>query len=226
MKSYSKIRLGIQGEKFVLAIFEKMLGKRRQKREYRIEHNDFSIKRYPMGTGLDLKILKDGKPLIDAEVKNWNQQLRSYGVEHAQSEVIDRFIYSLAPIKLLFISYMSLLTSKAIKLIRSYGIQIIEIGATIKPNTSWGTNLKHFCIKHYHRLKKFCFSLVHVGGGSLVGQSRLVRYIHTDNHPTRYDINNYDTNIAICKKLGLKVKIKEGNMNLTVTGLCDFKSFG
>lgn len=207
-----KIALGIQGEKFILNRLDKLLGKRRQRRNYRIEHNSFNRSKYPMGTGLDLKVFRDDKPLIDAEVKNWNWFNRPYGTEFAK-EILDRFIGSIAPIKLLFISYVSLLTHAVIELIKKAGITIIEIGATIQPHESWGQHLIQFQNRNYYKLRKLLLKTQtttqkNVGCFNVV---RLIRFVDlTDtNSINPSNNNNYDTHIA-------KLEYKRNQLNQSI----------
>ena len=100
------IQLGINGERFVFSLFERTIGKKRlEKGWYQIKHQDWD-NNYNYGTGVDIGILEDDKPLIDIEVKNFKKQSRPYGTDIALKEVIPRFDGSTAPIRLLFISFV------------------------------------------------------------------------------------------------------------------------
>lgn len=138
-------RLGIIGEKFVNSIFEALIGKTRLRKQwYSIIHQDWS-QNYNYGNGVDVKILKQGKKFIGAEVKNWKQQPRTYGEETAREEIISRFVNCTAPIKLLFISFAWLLSQKARELILNSGIEIIEIGSFLDIGKSWFEHKKNSC---------------------------------------------------------------------------------
>lgn len=149
-----KITLGINGERFTVDVFERLIGKTRLKKGwYKINHHRWDS-HYNYGTGVDVQIEKDDKPFVDVEVKNWKNQPRTYGVETARSEIINRFIWSNAPIKICFISFLSLLSQKAQQLIRNWGIYLIPIGNWIVKAT-WKTALKHFMSNHYYRLRYY-----------------------------------------------------------------------
>jgi len=145
--------LGINGERFVTSVFERLIGKKRlQKGWYQIKHQDWG-NNYNYGTGVDIEIHdEDDKPLIDAEVKNWKTQSKPYGTDVALKEIHTRFWQSTAPIKILFISFLHLLTYEARDLIKQAGIEIIEIGNWIVKAT-WKETLKQFMFQHYHRLR-------------------------------------------------------------------------
>jgi hypothetical protein len=126
-----------------------------------VNHTDF--KHYNFGVGLDVKVLDQNKhALVDVEVKNWKHFDRPYGSCVAKSEILDRFAQSTARIKLLIISYRSLLTQDALTLIRSHDIQIVELGNLVTKSTfsqlfaSTLKQLKHvlFGAKVYHHTTK------------------------------------------------------------------------
>jgi len=95
--------------------------------------------------------------------EDWDKKDRPYGRESVIKEVIPRFKGSLAPIKILFITFISLLTKGAVRLIEESGIRIIEIGHWIIGKTcnrlygykeTWTEALKDFRSKHYGRLRQ------------------------------------------------------------------------
>jgi hypothetical protein len=151
------IQLGKNGERFAVSIFEQIIGKRRiQRGWYNIKHQNWD-NNYTYGTGVDIEVSEDNKPLIDIEVKNLKNQHRPYGTDFAVKEVVPRFYGSTAPIKLLFITFLCLLTEKARQLIEQAGIEIIEIGNWIVKAT-WKETFKKFMLNHYYELKS-CLKL-------------------------------------------------------------------
>ena len=203
------IQLGINGERFVVSAFERIIGKRRlEKGWYQIKHQDWE-NNYNYGTGLDIEILENNKPLIDGEVKNLKNQSRPYGTDFALKQVIPRFEGSQAPIKLLFITFLCLLTTKAKQLIKQAGIRIIEIGSWIVKAT-WRQALKQFMLSHYHELKSYLklkslkngtSKTRHNSSSSLVTSSSIsnCNYCYYNSTTNSLKINKtHDTNIK-CK---------------------------
>lgn len=200
----SSLQKGKVGEQFIVDRLQNIIGKKRLARKwYHIRHHDWG-RNYNYGTGTDVTVYDDkGEPILDIEVKNWKQQPRTYGVEFTQSEILTRFLNSMAKIKLLIISFKELLTDKATDLIRSNGIKILEIGNFIPVGKSWGYAIKPFMQQNYRRLK----NLLHLCSSQLVnsvvksysslGKSMsIVSYMATSTNKLKANKRNYDNNIS------------------------------
>lgn len=184
--------LGKNGEKFVNNVFERLIGKKRLKKGwYKIKHQDWA-KNYNYGTGTDIKIYEDNLLLVDVEVKNWKHQDRPYGTEIAISEILDRFTRSFAPVKLLIISFLSLLTNRAKELLRQSGIQTLEMGNWIVRAT-WAETYKQFVMSNYYRLRKLLNIKKHRFYSSSVNSS--VNLNHKSSNYSKL-IRKHDTNIV------------------------------
>jgi hypothetical protein len=114
------------GEKFIDSAFPN---------EYKITHNDwnnYKTYRHKDDEPIDGKIF-DGRMRLCGvyEVKNWTDINRVYCQGTIQTEIIDRFNQYPHVLKILFISYIKLLSTTAIKRIRDAGIHIVEIGKRI-----------------------------------------------------------------------------------------------
>ena len=141
---FSRIDLGIAGEKFIVKGLDLIMKNSSQRDNYRIGHTTFDPKYYCWGTGVDGQVFIYLKSLIDYEVKNWRYSKRLYSIRYLK-EIVDRFKDSVAPIKILFISYLCILAHKLIDAIRDAGIIILELGVSIQPNaTSFGSHLQTF----------------------------------------------------------------------------------
>jgi len=114
---------GVNGESHVINVLKAVIGRHR----LNVLHVDW-FNHYNHGDGADFKIVDtEFNVLVEGEVKNWQQQGRPYGTEIIESEVLTRFTTE-APIKLLIITFLSLLTHKALELLKQHGITVIEVG--------------------------------------------------------------------------------------------------
>jgi len=126
MKSNDKIGLGIIGEKFINSVAKSVF---RAKERYRVKHVDWH--NYSYGHGLDLRVFEGNKQVLAVEVKNWREMNRPYGTGIVETEIVDRFKNYAGGLKLQIISFLCLLTRKALRLLEAHNIQIIEIGELI-----------------------------------------------------------------------------------------------
>jgi len=201
---------GICGEKPIVHMIKCMIGKTRfRKGWFYIKHNSWG-RHYCHGHGTDITVFdKDHDSIIDIEIKNWKEQPRNYGIETAQNEIIDRFRDSTAKIKLLIISYISLLTYKARDLIENAGIKIMELGNFIEPNDSWGYILKTFRqtfwengTTNYQNIKKFLgIFRSQLNNNPVLCKVKLITthltsYINSNKLTNTYNLNNITTNIT------------------------------
>jgi len=129
MKLNNKIGLGIIGEKFTNSVAKSIF---RAKDGYRVNHVDWD--NYSYGHGLDLRVFKQNKQVIAVEVKNWRQMNRPYGAVYAEEQILDRFKNYAGGIKVLIISFLCLLTKKALELLEAHDIHVIEIGKLVGKN--------------------------------------------------------------------------------------------
>ncbi|MDH5783159.1 MAG: hypothetical protein OEZ35_05790 [Candidatus Bathyarchaeota archaeon] len=121
MKS-NKVGLGIIGEKFSDSVAKSIF---KVKEGYRVIHVDWD--NYSYGYGLDLRVFKRNKQVMAIEVKNWREMNRPYGTETARTEIIDRFRNYAGGLKVLIVSFLCLLTKKALELLETHNIHIIEM---------------------------------------------------------------------------------------------------
>jgi len=114
--------LGVNGENHVVNVLKAIVTKHR----FSVSHIDW-FGSYNHGDGSDFKII-DGEfnIVVEGEVKNWQQQNRPYGTDIIKEEVLTRY-ETQAPVKLLIITFLSLLTQKALELLREHGITVIEV---------------------------------------------------------------------------------------------------
>jgi len=118
--------LGINGESFAVHVLKAIIGKN----PLTVLHQDW-FSHYNYGEGSDFKIAdSEFNVLVEGEVKNWKHQNRPYGTEIAKEEILPRYTTQ-APIKLLIITYLSLLTQKALELLRQHNITVIEVSGLI-----------------------------------------------------------------------------------------------
>ena len=129
MKSNNKIGLGVIGEKFTNSVAKSIF---KVKKGYRVKHVDWD--NYSYGHGLDLRVFKRNKQVMAVEVKNWREMNRPYGTETARTQIIDRFKNYAGGLKVLMISFLCLLTKKALELLEAHNIYIIEIGKLVGRN--------------------------------------------------------------------------------------------
>lgn len=96
--------------------------------DWTVKHNPFGNQyRYACAHGVDLTLTKDGYLPIYGEVKNLKQQSKPYGTDFVNRHVIPRF-EGLYGLKILFITFLSLLTRDAQYLLKRKGIIPFEVG--------------------------------------------------------------------------------------------------
>ncbi len=145
----------IRQEKWFFYLLKTILGKRRTSTKskdgsYRIWHNNFDIKLYSCGYGIDMKIYQNGKLIIVIEFKNWNtDQTRTFDGEH----IFPRFTgFTNDVIKILVISSKSLLTEETLQQLHDENIQIFESGYITEDNKAEA--YRQFSSRYYTTLKK------------------------------------------------------------------------
>ena len=117
-----RLALGLIGEKVVVAVNSILFPK---KKGYLIQHSNWL--EYNYSTGTDIKVFDcEGRFLLDVECKNWRFFVRPYGEAIIESEIFDRFETSSARIKVLVISYLSLIPKYLVPKFKQLGITIIE----------------------------------------------------------------------------------------------------
>jgi len=126
MNSNNKIGLGVILEKWAYAVLKSIF---RNNSGFRIKQVNWD--RYNYGFGLDLRVFKGSSQILGIECKNWRDFDRPYGTDIAVSEIIDRFRNHAGGIKVLVITFLSLLTKEALRLLQTHNIHVIEIGKLI-----------------------------------------------------------------------------------------------
>lgn len=117
---------GKTGEKVVT---NSLRTKYKTKDGFEVKHNKFNNEyEYSCGKGIDIKLFEGCKEKAQIEVKNWSRQPKPYGLDSVQQDILPRFSHNGGGIKLLIITFISLLTKLAVQLIEQEGIQIIEVG--------------------------------------------------------------------------------------------------
>jgi hypothetical protein len=113
---------GIKGEQVINSATRKAFP------EWTVKHNSFGSRyEYACGHGVDLTATKDGFLPIYGEVKNLKQQPKPYGTDFVKRHVLPRF-EGLFGVKVLFITFLSLLTQDALVMLKRNGIIPFEIG--------------------------------------------------------------------------------------------------
>jgi hypothetical protein len=96
---------------------------------FTVRHNNFNSEyEFSCSSGLDVKLFEGCRELASFEVKNWQKQPKPYGTETTKEQILSRFDHCGGGIKILIITFMSLLTKEGIRLIEQAGILIFEIG--------------------------------------------------------------------------------------------------
>ena len=126
MESNNKVGLGIIGEKFTNSVAKSIF---KVKEGFRVIHVDWD--NYSYGHGLDLRVFQRNKQVMAIEVKNWREMNRPYETQTARTEIIDRFKNYAGGLKVLIISFLCLLTKKAIELLEAHNIHVLEIGKLV-----------------------------------------------------------------------------------------------
>ena len=147
-------RLGIIFEKFVFAI---LCGLFPKKKGYRISHVDWSNYTSSMGKGLDLKIFQRNKLLAVFEIKNWRELGRPYGTETATEQILARFKNCGTNLKILVISFKSLLTKRALALLEASNVHVLETNKLVGKNDF---PRKHKYSKVFYQLRAQIYRLI------------------------------------------------------------------
>jgi len=222
MKS-NKVGLGIIGEKFSDSVAKSIF---KVKDGYRVKHVDWD--NYSYGHGLDLRVFKRNKQVLAVEVKNWREMNRPYGTETARTEIIDRFKNYAGGLKVLIISFLCLLTKKALELLEAHNIHIVEVGKLIGKNDfpPKGHNAKAFYSlkakieRLFKERAKSVFCGVHSGCGNqlllsgvdttTVNNNQLKQHKEHDTQPYK-QANNSPNPLAVylLNQLKGKTRFKE-----------------
>lgn len=180
--SESKLALGIIAEKFIVSIVKSLF---KANEGFKVKHTDFD--NYNFGHGLDLRVFDHNRELLGIEVKNWKLFNKPYGSNIAETEIIDRFKNCSAKIKLLIISFKSLLTKEALRLLKQNNIHVIETNKLIGHND--------FKTKLFYTLKAQIQQLLTRPCASFV-YSKLTNY-PIDNTINTVNIETHDTTLEI-----------------------------
>jgi len=181
--------LGINLERLVVYILEVLCSR------YHIHiHHEKWFKNYNYGNGSDFKLEDDkGNVFVEGECKNWKNFNRPYGTEIAETEILSRFTTQ-APLKLLIISYISLLTTKALEILKKHNIVVVEVGnVTVKDTRK--KLFKPLLRKIYHHLKPY-LSQKNLCHKTKCKSNKLTHYISntTNNNNTQHkNTIQYDT---------------------------------
>lgn len=116
-----KERLGIALEHWIYAILRILFPARLG---YRILHPDWN--NYNNHNGVDFRVFQRNKEILAVECKNWRKIGKKYGLDVAQTEIVERFTYIGTSLKLCIISFTDVLTNPALYHIKSNGIQLIQ----------------------------------------------------------------------------------------------------
>lgn len=203
----SKIGLGKIGEIVIDGVTRSLF---KVRDGFRVKHIDWD--NYTYGSGLDVRVFERNKQILAIEVKNWNWQDRPYGLDIVRREIIDRFKNFSGGIKVLIITFLCLLTSEGIELIKSRGIEIIEVGTLITTEI--------FKSSIFYQIKAKLASLWNRRTQILkqiadIKQSRLNKYINSNNNNNSNTNNHltYDTEIPkllkFLHKIGVPAPAKE-----------------
>jgi hypothetical protein len=97
--------------------------------EWTVKHNNFGKQyEYCCSSGVDVTLTKDNYQPIVLEVKNLADQTKPYGTDFVVRHILPRFAHLINCLKVLVITFLHLLTQKAIQLLKDNDIQIIEVG--------------------------------------------------------------------------------------------------
>ena len=186
-----RMGLGLIKEKCVNAVTSMIFPK---KKGYQIQHSNWS--EYNYSTGTDLKVFDcEGRFLLDCEVKNWQFFVRAYGTAIIESEVFDRFVTSTARLKLLVISYLSLIPKSLLPKFKQLGITIIET-SQLTTNQSFYKVFNQL-IKPLHTIKQQL--------QQPFKHKELMTY--NNNNNTKNNTKNVDTNIVTVNNSSNKQQI-------------------
>lgn len=127
MQGYTdKERLGIALERFVHAVLKKTFP---ACDGFTIRTPDYQ--NYNNHNGADFRVFQRTREVLAFECKNWRKLRNKYGLDIAQSEIIDRFDHIGTNQKVLIISHSDTLTEPSLSAIRTNGIKIINISKLV-----------------------------------------------------------------------------------------------
>lgn len=177
MKASNKIGLGVILEKWAYAVLKSIF---KNNNGFRIKHVNWD--RYNYGFGLDLRVFKRSSQILGIECKNWRDFDRPYGTDIAIHEIIDRFTNFAGGIKVLVITFISLLTKEAIRLLKANSIHILETNKLIgsKDFPHKGRNSKAF-YSLKNKLSKLWFG-AKFSKGSSVSYNKIDMYRSDTTH--------------------------------------------
>ena len=121
-----KERLGIALERWLYAILRMLFP---AKLGYRIICPDWN--NYNNHNGVDFRVFQRNKEILAVECKNWRKIGRKYDSEIAQSEIVNRFQHVGTSLKLCVISFLDVLCSSGLSLIKANGITLIETNKVV-----------------------------------------------------------------------------------------------
>lgn len=151
---------------------------------------------------------------LEGEAKNWSQQNKPYGRNTIYEKVLlNRLIHSNALIKILFISFLSLISKKGLALLKAHGVHVFEVGKVVThadlPRK--GRNNKFF-YSTKHRFQMFINNIIKNLGEKARRFFASVKSITLDNYlynNTQYNSfnNNNNTDIGLSSKTKTEIKI-------------------
>ena len=155
---------------------------------YRIEYNDFDNYAQEVG-GLDIEVYHKRKLLYVFEVKNWTWFVCPYGTDRLRENTFERFSGLGNVIKILLISYLSLLTYGFKDLLKQHDIHGFEFTKVITEEDLHNTG---FITYIANRLKQFIDSVRK--GIRLFGNTTVINTVNnylTTNNTIINKVNNY-----------------------------------
>lgn len=127
-----------QEQGFPFEVFLGLLLKSTYKRKngYLVEYHE-TIEEYiqksnPNTPKSDNIVYCNENEFLEGEAKNWSQQNKPYGHKTIYEKVlINRLIHSNALLKILFISFISLISKKGLALLKAHNVHVFEIGKVV-----------------------------------------------------------------------------------------------
>lgn len=184
----NKVGLGIIGEKFDVAVVKTLF----HKKFYRIHHNNWESHNLSIGLGADILIYgkKETKPKIAIECKNWRKLGRPYGYETVQSQIMHRFRNLPSDcLKILIISFISLLTKSMHEYLSNHNILLIERGKLV--------GKRDFRSQVFYQLRRKLNAVIGVDKSVLIASNSLIATTKvvaiTPNHNTKCYNNSLKT---------------------------------
>lgn len=192
-----KQRLGIILEKLINAIMVSL--------DYRTKHVDWDNYTSEMGNGQDIRVFNGNRQVCAVECKNWRKLNKPYGTETVKTEIIERFVNFAGGIKILVISFLSLFTKEAIRLLKANNIHIVEIGKLI--------GSKDFRTQLFYQVKAKIRSLLESSTTSrfvvnVVNNNPITNYVCTNNlNTSKTKEHDTEVNYQLAKDIVRQVKL-------------------